>query len=83
MGNKIGSLPAMLEGHLKDFAQMFGHIDYSDIMNFGHRPEKDIDLAYKYLVNMDKDGFFESDIVTDRPRSNENYLNLTLLIKNK
>ena len=82
MGNKIGSLPAMLENQLQDFAQMYQDIDYSDIGNFGDRPEKEIDLAYEYLKNMDKEGFFESDIVTERPLNNKNYKKLISLVKN-
>ncbi len=81
MGNKISSLPAMLERQLQDFAQMYNDIDYGDISNFASKSEIDIDWAYEYLKNMDKDGFFEDDIVTNRPIHNENYKKLINLVK--
>lgn len=81
MGNKIGSLPAMLEGHLQDFAQFWQDIDYSDIGDFGNKSEEEWDKAYKLLIKLDKDGFFEED--TDmNPHKYMTYTKLIKLVRN-
>lgn len=82
MGNKIGNLPAMLEGQLQDFAQFWQDIDYNDIANFGEKNEKEWDKAYALLIKLDKKGFLEED--TDiNPHNYIDYTELIKLIKSK
>lgn len=82
MGNKIGSLPAMLEGHLQDFAQFWQDIDYSDIGDFGEKPEEEWDQAYKLLIQLDKDGFFEEFTTDINPHNYIAYTELIKLVRN-
>ena len=83
MGNKIScDLPALLENQLQDMAQMYQDIDYTDIIKFSKRPEKDIDKAYALIIKLDKAGFFESDI-SDEPTEYAYYNELINLVKNK
>jgi len=81
MGNKIGSTPALLEQQLQDMAQWAGDIDYTDIAKFGKRPN-DWDKAYKFIIKLDKAGFFEQDLDED-PNQFKDYTKLIKLIKNK
>lgn len=65
MGNNLTSkLPSSVDSGLMDVAQFFGGIDYSDILEYAKKADKNSIAKMQYLINKmkDEDGEEETTI---------------------
>jgi hypothetical protein len=63
MGNQVSSLPRDVDSLLEDIAQMFGGIDYSDIIDFSNTATTE--QINQIRINADELAQFDFDMEDD------------------